>query len=460
MRRSLGWLVLITLTQTLQLKARYLQQRGRVFWFILRVPADLIERYGKKVIRESLRTTDQQDAIREGNRRYLTYQAKFKALRGNEALTASELLKSAQALVDEWGDLDLFVEKVIEPKLHQHIKAQELPEEVDSYHLVQEKDYLTPSQVKALELFKRGAQARRLSHIFDSYKRTHPKANKENFVLKEGREWQKLVDLVGDIPVEDLNRGHAHSFIADQLGKGNKTSTVRRSLNSLNAILNEGIRELGLKVVNPFAEIRIQGEGEDAKEIKVPTPEELAGIVSKFKNDTTATALIILIQMATGARVGEISGLAVSDVVLNHAIPHLTIRPQPWRSLKTKASIREVPLVGLALEAAKTAVKLAGASKGLFPQYAKERGNDSASQAVNKRLAQWGITSHGFRHAIKDLLREVGCHKDIRDAIQGHAARDIADQYGKGHTLKTMAEWLTKAEDLITQHHQREHNGN
>jgi hypothetical protein len=45
---------------------------------------------------------------------------------------------------------------------------------------------------------------------------------------------------------------------------------------------------------------------------------------------------------------------------------------------------------------------------------------------------------------MKDRLREAGCPKDIRDAIQGHSSGDVADTYGQGHTLKTMHGWLEK----------------
>ena len=92
----------------------------------------------------------------------------------------------------------------------------------------------------------------------------------------------------------------------------------------------------------------------------------------------------------------------------------------------------------------KVAVNLPRKGLGLFDRYARKRGNDAASAAVNKQLDKWGITSHAFRHAMKDRLREAGCTKDIRDAIQGHASPDVADTYGQGHTLRTMQGWLEK----------------
>lgn len=106
--------------------------------------------------------------------------------------------------------------------------------------------------------------------------------------------------------------------------------------------------------------------------------------------------------------------------------------------------MRRVPVVGVALNALRAAVALPRSGQGLFEAYAKERGNDNESQAVNKRLRNWELTSHSFRHAMNDRLREAGCPKDIRDAIQGHSNGDVADNYGQGHTLRTMQSWLPK----------------
>jgi integrase len=150
-----------------------------------------------------------------------------------------------------------------------------------------------------------------------------------------------------------------------------------------------------------------------------------------------------LMQMELGTRIGEISGLGIDDIYLDAPIPYVHFRERPWRTLKTRESERKVPLIGIALEAVKAALKLPREGLGLFEQYAKPRGNDIASGAVNKRLQKWGMTSHDLRHTMKDRLREVGCPKDIRDAIQGHTSGDVADTYGEGHSLKTMQHWLS-----------------
>ena len=55
----------------------------------------------------------------------------------------------------------------------------------------------------------------------------------------------------------------------------------------------------------------------------------------------------------SGLRLCEATGLAKDDLVLDHSIPHIKVKPHPWRSLKTVGSEREVPLIGISLWAAR-----------------------------------------------------------------------------------------------------------
>jgi hypothetical protein len=51
---------------------------------------------------------------------------------------------------------------------------------------------------------------------------------------------------------------------------------------------------------------------------------------------------------------------------------------------------------------------------------------------------------HELRHTIADRLREVQCPADIRFAIGGWTVSGVGEGYGKGYTLRVMAEWLAK----------------
>jgi integrase len=440
--------VLFRLSAAVSIKTQYLDKRGKVFQLVLRVPSDLIHRVGKDRIRQSLRTTDHKEAIKKADFLIRKYRREWDVLRGNAELTAPEIAHAATEMIEQWTDEDYheFISLVVDLKRERHARGDE-----EVYTNAEPKEYLSAVEIEAVKRFneQRNPNILRLSRALEIYQKTHKRGDDETFIAKVKRDWDKLLSLVGDVPVVSLNRAHARQFVDHYINVGGlKTTSVRRSINHISSVLNVVIREAELGKINgtnPFENLSIQGEGEDSKERKVPSHAEIEDIVHTFKSKTSSvTSLMILLQVELGTRIGEVSGLGIDDVFLDHEIPHVYFRNRPWRTLKTDESERRVPVVGAALDALKLAVKLPREGVGLFDQYAKPRGNDNASAAVNKRLEKWGITSHCFRHAMKDRLREVGCPKDIRDAIQGHASSDIADTYGMGHTLQTMKKWLEK----------------
>ena len=126
----------------------------------------------------------------------------------------------------------------------------------------------------------------------------------------------------------------------------------------------------------------------------------------------------------SGMRLSEAAGLAREDIVLDADIPHVIIRPHPWRRLKTKGSKRILPLVGASLSAAKRAVEASQHSPYLFPRYCNNRDckANSASAALNKWLKQTigdGYVMHSFRHSMRDRLRALNCPSEMIDQIGG-----------------------------------------
>ena len=72
---------------------------------------------------------------------------------------------------------------------------------------------------------------------------------------------------------------------------------------------------------------------------------------------------------------------------------------------------------------------------------------------ISSQLAEWlrrdGLVpdgmqpNHAWRHRLKTQCREIGISDRVADAIQGHAGRTAADDYGDV-TLKTKADAIAK----------------
>ncbi|MEM9477911.1 MAG: tyrosine-type recombinase/integrase, partial [Pseudomonadota bacterium] len=147
---------------------------------------------------------------------------------------------------------------------------------------------------------------------------------------------------------------------------------------------------------------------------------------------------IVFIMADTGARLNEIAGLEAEDILLEASVPHILIRPNRTRALKTSHSERSVPLVGTALMAIRK-------HPDGFLRYAGK--NAQASAAINKylkdnNLLPDGATLYGLRHGFQDRLIEVEAPERIQADLMGHKIH--RPRYGKGPKLEQMRSWLLK----------------
>ena len=136
-------------------------------------------------------------------------------------------------------------------------------------------------------------------------------------------------------------------------------------------------------------------------------------------------------------RLAEAVGLHQDDLVLNADVPYVQVREHPWRSLKTAASYRVIPLVGASLWAAHR-IKQNG-SEYCFPRYTDgiKCNSNSASAALNKWIklvAGSGNVIHGFRHR----LRAVSAPIDMIDQLGGWSLQSVGQGYGDGYSLEAM----------------------
>jgi len=148
-------------------------------------------------------------------------------------------------------------------------------------------------------------------------------------------------------------------------------------------------------------------------------------------------------------RLSEAAGLHMDDIRLDAEIPHVIVQPHAWRSLKTAASERKIPLVGASLWAAQRIVPQATNPVFAFPRYNRsgQTNGNSASAALNKWLKSYvpdGCSVHSFRHSIRDRLRAVNCPSDMIDQIGGWSSGKIGEGYGDGFNLHHLHKSISK----------------
>lgn len=226
-------------------------------------------------------------------------------------------------------------------------------------------------------------------------------------------------------------------------------------------------------IVNPISGLRVK-TNRSAREERDPfSPQELAklfscpvytGCLSERNWLTPGDVLLThsamfwlpLMALFTGARMGELLQLYVSDIRQKGEIIFLDINADgPDKKLKTRSSGRQIPvhseLIRLGLLAHVETMRQRG-HKRVFPD-AKMGSDGYYSSVFSKRFARvlnhLGIKHsqnafHSFRHNFEDACRNSGVSSEVMNALQGHTEHGMAGRYGKGFSIDKLADGVAK----------------
>jgi len=288
-----------------------------------------------------------------------------------------------------------------------------------------------------------------LSEALELYLRLKGVGKDKVFHRGAERNVQSVIDVLGDRPLDEYVSSDAAAYRDYLLKKGLTTNSVKRNFSTIRSIINLCIQEHGLDCKNAFSRVYLP-DLDDSKRRKPIPIENIRQIEKDFRQaDDEARWLVALIS-DTGMRLSEAAGLHIDDIKLDEEVPHIDLKPHTWRSLKTKVSQRQIPLVGASLWAAQRIKETNTDSPYAFPRYTSAKGTNgnSASAAINKWLkprVPEGCVIHSFRHSLRDRLRAVQCPSDMIDQIGGWATAGVGHAYGEGYGLDCMQLELKKA---------------
>jgi len=367
---------------------RYLYQRDGVFYFQRDVPVDLRHHYPHKKVAFSLRT------------RSLSL-----AQRGAASI--------ATKLDADW--FSLRINSIANADINQSVVGKDN----------------SPSMADALQIY------------------LHLKSDKKPHTFATGatRNVDYLTEAIGNKPIASYTTIDAGKFRDWLIAKGMITSSLRRVLSSIKAIVNLTIGEHGLSMKNPFANVFLPDIGSGSKRLPVSSRDITTIQNTCMSIDDEIRWLIGLIS-DTGLRLSEAAGLLKEDVRLDHSVPHIIITPNAHRRLKNSASERIVPISGVALWAVEQATR-SNSSSFLFPKYMKTGicNANSASAAANKwikLIVSANVSVHSFRHSMRDRLRAIHCPTEVIDQIGGWSTGSVGSRYGTGYPVEILGEWMSK----------------
>jgi integrase len=220
-----------------------------------------------------------------------------------------------------------------------------------------------------------------------------------------------------------------------------KPNTVNRHLGNIRLFYSAYYKHVGDETrQNPFRNLFFKAKsrtevpafGDDWVRDKILAPGALLGLRPELQ-------LITYMLIETGCRPSEIINLASGDIHLDCEVPFISIRPREKREIKTEASIRDIPLVGEALEAARR-------TPGGFPHY-HDRGelfsaNMMKAFGSHRLFPTEAHVIYSFRHAFEKCMQEANIDYGLRCLLMGH--RNTRPSYGDGGALAYRRDELLK----------------
>ena len=307
--------------------SQYVSNRDGIFYYVRRIPHDVRQHYASSRISFSLRTKSLRYAIRSAN-------------------------SVTQRLEDYWLGLRL--------------QQMDIP----AIHLVKSDDVEDSSPL--------------LLDAVEMYLSIKGKTDK-TFIRTARRNAAYVAKVLDNKPITSYATSEAAKFRDWCFEQGMSLNTVKRVFTAVRSIINLTMREHGIEGSNAFSGTFMPDRGDASTRQPIPT-DKLRTIQQRCQTTDDEPRWLVALISDTGMRLSEAAGLAREDIVLDAEIPHVIIRPHPWRRLKTKGSERTLPLVGASLWAAKRAVEASHHSPYLFPRYCNDKvcNTNSASAALNK----------------------------------------------------------------------------
>lgn len=279
----------------------------------------------------------------------------------------------------------------------------------------------------------------------DVYVRLRGEGRGSLFEEAANRAFSYAVKAIGNKPLSDYRKADATRYRDSLQRRGLSSSSVRRVMATLRAMVNFAINEFGLDIANPFNGLYIGSQSQDNARKPIP-PSVIRDVQQRCVEVDDDRRWLLALISDTGMRLAEATGLLLSDVRLRCEYPHVLVQPHPWRRLKNDGSRRLIPLHGASLWAAHRLQSRKGGFA--FPRYCDDTAcrAATASATLNKWLKSeiGDHVVHSFRHSLRDRLRAVECPADVVDQIGGWKTNGVGHAYGTGYPLAVISRWMEK----------------
>jgi integrase len=265
---------------------------------------------------------------------------------------------------------------------------------------------------------------------------------------------RRFVELHGDLSISSITRRQVAALREAVQADGGGVASQQKAVNALKSILGWAIENGHLDGNNPATGIRIRDPNGGRSDRQPFSAADIKAIFEATKGDTGARFWLPRLGLWTGARLGELVQLEVSDVRNESGIVYLDINDNgDHKSLKNAGSKRCVPIHYAAVQAGFLEyVASLDPSAALFPELpvgGKVTRSAAYSKIFSRLLDRIGLSDrrlvfHSLRHSFKDACRAAGLEEAVHDALTGHSGGGVGRRYGQGFNVERLAEEIDK----------------
>lgn len=264
-----------------------------------------------------------------------------------------------------------------------------------------------------------------------------------------------FIEVVADMDILAIEKRHAaafHAWWSQRLINDKMVAdSANKDIGNMKSMIEIVCKHFGLVDPACFAGMAFTKERNKRKAFKAEWILQNVWVKGSLSGLNKEAYDLTIVLIETGARPSEVCGLNRKTILLDANIPFIRIRPDQ-QELKTRASERDIPLVGRALEVmgrypngfaryylepAKYCALINHHLKGLQPDVSEAEGDKYQ-------------TVYCIRHMFKDRLRHARVEDEMKLALMGHdhdgdnSANNNVPDYGEGFELQHKLDTLQK----------------
>ncbi|TSK08705.1 MAG: site-specific integrase [Geobacter sp.] len=292
-----------------------------------------------------------------------------------------------------------------------------------------------------------------------------------------------VVDLMGDVAVESIDRGKVRAFreqllklppnvsksypdqtplkVLQRIDSGELLATpmsitsVNKHLSRLYSIMCYCIKE-GYRTDNPVSEMNIKQHRRPDEERKTYTLQDLRAISRNLPRDSDKPERLYvpMICMLSGMRLDEACQLYREDIIQVDGVWCFDVNDYKDKKLKNLSSKRIVPVHPALIELGLLGyVERCQDGSRLWEnlKWCKVNGYSNSLGKWYQRFNREHVTTdplktlHSMRHSFADNLKQLGVQENLISELMGHANNSITTgRYGKRYQAKVLLEVVSR----------------